>query len=268
MNTSTPDTDSPLRVLLTRSVEDNAEVARLLRVRGVESLSLPMIEIHDLSPDLEKLPPRDEEVVTLLTSRTATEKWLNLRMRLPRAGDLRIRTHLVVGRKSAALLLDRQPNAKILSLADSIEELLEDVLELHEKSRGIAKYQKRSPLLYPCSRLRREIAIDGFNELGYRVCDLPLYEPTLPSSSITKLPLSLDALAPDATLAFFSPSAVENFFTALKENGLGLERVEGFRFAAIGTTTEEALNRRGIEGVVVPERPGIGEMVGEVVGSG
>lgn len=260
----TEETNSTLRVLLTRGTEENDEIARLLRARGVESLSLPMIEIRALSADLQKLPPREDECVILLTSRTATERWLNLRMSLPRAGDVRTRTHLVVGRKSAALLLESQPSARILCLADSVEELLEDVLELHEKSHSIAKYQKRSPLLYPCSRLRRDSAIDGFNELGYRVYDLPLYEPILPKASIDKLPRALEALAPDATLTFFSPSAVENFCTALQENGMGIERVTGFRFAAIGTTTEEALNSKGIEDVRVPGRPGVMDMVGEI----
>ncbi len=257
---------STLRVLLTRSAEENNEIARLLRARGVESLSLPMIEVRDLSPDLKNLPPKEEECVILLTSKSATERWLNLRMSLPKAGDIRVRTHLVVGRTSASLLLDRHPSARILCLANSIEELLEDVLELHEKSHGIAKYQKRIPLLYPCSRLRREVAIDGFNELGYRVYDLPLYEPRLPAASIEKLPRALEALAPDATLTFFSPSAVENFCTALQRNGMGIERVTGFRFAAIGTTTEEALNSKGIEDVMVPRRPGVMEMVGEIAG--
>lgn len=255
--------NSPLKVLLTRSSDDNRDVARLFRTRGVESLSLPMIQIRDITPDLSLLPDPTERLTVLLTSRKATTKWLNLRHERREIADLKIRSHLIVGRRSASFLLAQNPNAEILCLSNSIEELLEDVLALYEKSKAISRYQNRTPLIYPCSLAHMAMA-SGFNEVGYRLHKLPLYEPILPEASIQKLPRSLEALDPEGTILFFSPSAVDHFFQALTENNMGVGDVEGFRFGAIGATTEEALNLKGIEGVMVADRPEVGRLVERV----
>lgn len=259
--------ESGADVLLTRSAEDNRALALRLRQQGIEAVSLPMIEIRPVAPDLSVLPPPDSRATVLLTSRTATRGWLALREREPRVRKIVVNNYLVVGRRSAAVLLADNPEVNILVLANSVEELLEDMIALDRQSGRLNAWLKPTPLLYPCSRLRREEAVAGLTSLRYNVVELPIYEPYLPEPSRDELPMILDTLAPDATLTFFSPSGVDNFFTALAHHNLRPDRIATFRIAAIGSTTAEALYAKGVEEVSIPERPEVGVMVEMVVGS-
>lgn len=255
-------------VLLTRSEEDNRRLAFELRHRGVESLSRPMIEIHSFPPDLSSLPRRGSHVSVLLTSRTATRAWLELRESSPGVGELVVDNYLVVGRRSAALLLTNNPDASMPILANSVEELLEDLAELKRQARIEVSRQSTS-LVYPCSRIRREEGVEGLGKMGYGVIELPVYEPRLPPRAMVDLPITLEALASDAILTFFSPSAVLNFFQIVEQRNLDRARIDTCRFAAIGTTTAEALYERGVEEVLAPRRPELQlfvEMIVEEVG--
>ena len=254
-------------VLLTRSTEDNRAMALRLRQRGIESVSLPMIEIRPIAPDLSTLPPPGTRTTVLITSRTAAHGWLSLRREDARVGNVSLQNYLVVGRRSASILLADDPQVNILVMANSVEELLEDMIALDRQTGRLRTWLKPTPLLYPCSRLRREEAVAGLTALRYRVIELPIYEPHLPARSRDELPMILDALAPNAILTFFSPSGVDNFFTALAHNHLGLDRIAPFRIAAIGSTTAEALYAKGIEEGSIPERPEMGVMVEMIVGS-
>src|SRR5690606_37405948 len=121
---------------------------------GVETISLPMIEIRPVSPDTSPLPSSKTKVTVLLTSRTATRAWLELRQEYPRFREVEVANYLIVGRRSAAILLAEKPEASILALANSVEELLEDLTALSVQTGRLNSWLKPAPLLYPCSRLR------------------------------------------------------------------------------------------------------------------
>jgi len=226
-------------IILTRSPEDNARIAPLFESRGFEVYSAPMIELRPIPKDacgVRQVRRLAGGEPVLLTSAYATELWLDLR-------ETDFHEHApagyyVVGETSAELLREGDPDAPIITVAGSGEELLRD--------ERIAAVER---ILYPCSTERRDTLVEGLRARGVEVIDLPLYSPALPFESRALLPQILTSAPGPLVIAFFSPSAVHHFFI-LSPNIPG-----NTIFAAIGATTAAALRERGIEHVVQPDHP-------------
>jgi uroporphyrinogen-III synthase len=242
---------TPISLILTRSAEDNARIAPLFERRGFTVYSVPMIELRPLSKDacgtrhVRRLAGGEPVV---LTSAYATELWLDLR-------ETDFHEHApaeyyVVGESSAALLREGDPEIPIRAIARSAEDLLRERFDAVER------------ILYPCSTERRDTLVEGLRARGIDVIDLPLYSPALPTASRELLPRILTTVPMPVAIAFFSPSAVENFFR------LSPNIPDGTIFAAIGPTTAQALRDRGVEGIVQPEEPSaeaMAERLGETM---
>lgn len=242
-------------ILLTRSAEDNTRIAPLFESRGFEVYSVPMIELRPIPKDacgVRQVKRLAGGEPVLLTSAYATELWLDLR-------ETDFHEHApagyyVVGRTSAELLREGDPDSPIITIASSGEELLGD-----ERLAGIER------ILYPCSTERRDTLVEGLRARGIDVIDLPLYSPALPFESRSRLPQILTSVEKPLVIAFFSPSAVGHFFS------LSPDIPPNTIFAAIGGTTSAALHERGVEQVVQPEHPSaeaLAEALAEAVGKG
>ncbi len=236
-------------VILTRSADDNRAVAPLFEARGCAVYSAPMIELRPLPKDMCGLRSvrrlaGGERV--LITSAYAAELWLDLREtdfhEHPPAG------YLVVGETSAALLREGDPDVPIDAVAPSADDLLR-----HERVAGRVMGGR---ILYPCSTERRDTLVDGLAGLGIDLVELPLYSPVRPADARPTLLAALADAGPQLGIAFFSPSAVTNFFT------LGIQLPDRVVIGAIGATTAAALAGRGIANPVLPEHPGADALAG------
>jgi len=220
-------------VILTRSHRENSRIAPLFESRGFAVRSAPMIELRRITsvpPDLFEL---SGDATVLLTSAFATGIWLDLRGTLP----VPPAAYLVVGRRSAKLLTESDPDVPIVAVADSAAELLQRIPERHGR------------ILYPCSAERRDETVDELRSREIELVEIPLYSPTLPEHAAETLADATSNAPPPIVFAFFSPSAARNFFSlnpVIPSNAI---------FAAIGRTTAEALREHGAERVIVPGIP-------------
>ncbi len=239
-------------VILTRPLEENQRVAPCFEALGFAVHSVPLIELRPLAKDmcgLRSVRRLAGGEVVLLTSAYAADLWLDLR-----ESDFREHAplgYVVVGDVSAKLLREADPGVPIRALADYGEELL------HCQSlKGIER------MLYPCSMERRDALVDALRARGIDIVELPLYAPVLPEGSRELLPQALAGAEQPVTIAFFSPSAVRNFFSILPEiprNAI---------FAAIGRTTAHALHERGVVDVIIPDRPSSEALAHALAGTG
>lgn len=255
-------------VILTRAESDNQRVAPFFQEQGLQVLSVPLLEIRDLQIDPWEIPDDFGPYLVLITSSRSTTRWLALR---PTLANRDLRGCLVVGRQSALRLYEIDPDTPILVIGHSVEELLEDIVNLRRpfphivgevapEAAGLLRAGSDiNTILYPCSARRREEGVTGLQRLGFRVIELPLYEPVLPAENSALLINVLSNLYRPTALAFFSPSAVENFFHILsvesEEESPPFMLSDHLHFAAIGDTTAEAIYKYGIEDVIISDLP-------------
>jgi uroporphyrinogen-III synthase len=216
-------------IILTRSAEDNARTGRELAARGHATVSVPMIELRPIEQSAERLAslrPSVRDATVLLTSAHATKVWLV--MRYEHFDAAAPASYLVVGASSAAMLAERDPDVPVLAVVGSARELS-----------TVASLVRR--VIYPCSRVRRDEALEIFADRGVEVLQLPLYEPVMPEGAGDHLARALEESTPPRVILFFSPSAVANWFS------LRSDIPPDSIFLAIGPTTTESLRARGVE---------------------
>ena len=242
-----------LTVVLTRTQEDNQEIAPFFEESGIQVISLPMIAIRELQFNAEQFSERRTSTpLVLLTSRRGTEQWLRLRCEDELVKNIEVRGYMIVGKRSEEMIRSAEHDVRVLVVAGSGIELVEKIgggkgdEEKEERGEGRASSEE---VLYPCSTVRRDELLMGLNAIGYRVVELPLYEPILPEESREQFSGVLEEFGGQFVIAFFSPSAVENFFSLWEGDPATLE------CAAIGRTTAAALEDRGITNLIVPEHP-------------
>ncbi|MCC7438234.1 MAG: uroporphyrinogen-III synthase [Armatimonadetes bacterium] len=228
-------------LLLTRTSQENQRVGEYFQQRGFQVLAAPMIELLPIPPSYSMLQhwvaeaAAEADSAILLTSITATSQWLRLLPDLP-VEATRLR-YLIVGERSAGLLRQHYPSCQIVSIAASATELLRHI------------QPPPATILYPCSTQRRDELVVGLRSGGAEVVELPIYQPQLPANAAHQLRDALLAANSPLCIAFFSPSAVVNFIS------LQPKLPRGAIFAAVGSTTAEALRDHGITEVIVPAQP-------------
>ncbi|MCB0713289.1 MAG: uroporphyrinogen-III synthase [Ignavibacteriae bacterium] len=237
------------KLILTRSEADNYRTAPLFKEMGVEVISLPMIEIRELPFSPSLIPILSSPPLILLTSRQGTERWLLLREEETRVASLTLEGYICVGERSAQMIQQREIEAKVVAVAESAHQLI-----AHLESREDVDWTSSRPVIYPCSKFRRDETVDGLSELGFTVVELPLYEPVLPEGSVELLSEIRQRVDSQTIVLFFSPSAVENFFRLWPNAGQQVE------VAAIGKTTGDALRDAGCEKIILPQHPTVEEM--------
>lgn len=224
-------------VLLTRTSQENQRIEHYFQQRGFSVLNAPMIELTPIPPDHLTLAQwlDGHHSTILLTSITATERWINLLPHLP--VDTDALRYFIVGKRSEELLRERHPKSHIDYVANSGTELLRYLHQIPDM------------ILYPCSSQRRDELVDGLRNHGANVMELPLYQPQLPANAAQHLRDALLVAELPLCITFFSPSAVVNFIS------LQPKLPQGAIFAAVGRTTAEALWGYGIVDVIVPTQP-------------
>jgi uroporphyrinogen III methyltransferase/synthase len=245
-------------ILLTRSHEENERIAPEIHRYGFRTLSVPMIEFHPLAVDPLGFRTTNKltgEEPILLTSSRATGAWLELRSGA--FADLHPSGYILVGARSAVMLGDADPDTSILVVAESVADLLSSD-HAAEIFRGV------ETIVYPCSSLRREELVEGLRARRIRLCELPLYRPVVPADASAALRRVIEPLLGEGSdplaFLFFSPSAVDNFFELLS---FPLQSIPPRRaiFCAIGTTTADALRRKGITEVIIPPHPNLAALL-------
>lgn len=221
-------------IILTRSDDDNARIARQLEGRGLDVRSAPMIELRPIEHSTEELDRYAAEVresTVLLTSAHATRRWLELR-RSAFADDAPA-NYLVVGSSSSKLLAEDDPTVPIIAVVDAAADIASVVT-------SVVSSAVRT-VVYPCSRARRDEGIDLLHSRGVDVLELPLYEPVMPADAGPRLRAALADSVPPRAFVFYSPSAVANWFSLLSD--IPPDSI----FLAIGPTTAESLRANGVE---------------------
>ena len=213
-------------------------MAPLFGAQGFAVVDMPLVELRPIAGDacgtrqVRRLAGGEP---VLLTSAFATDLWLDLRESEFR--EHTPRAYYVVGRRSARLLAESDPDVPIAAVAESGEQLLTN------------DFQDVRTLLYPCSTARRDAVVDALVARGIDVVELPLYSPALPDGARERLAGALAADARPVAIVFFSPSAVDNFFR------LSPVIPSGAIFGAIGETTAGVLRAHGVASPVVAEHP-------------
>ena len=225
--------------ILTRSHQENRRLAPVFRRRGFRVFGAPMIELLPIPPDgsitQQWLAAGGSRVI--LTSAAAAQQWLAALPNLSISPDS-VR-YWIVGQRSRDLVQTRFPNSPIEVLANSGAELLRQIPP------GLAG----PAILYPCSSQRRDELVEGLRNRGARVMEFPLYRPQLPANAARRLRTAIRGAGFPLCFVFFSPSAVANFIS------LQPELPHGAIFAAVGSTTAQALRGNGVADVITPPKP-------------
>ncbi|WP_461829027.1 uroporphyrinogen-III synthase [Aquifex sp.] len=221
---------SSSKVILTREEEDIKKDRKLFESQGFEVIELPLIRTLPLPVEL---PLQDYDYI-VFQSQKAVKYFFERWKPSPKA---RI---IAVGEKTVKLL----------------KELGYEVFKLPEKqsAEGLIEIFKNLPegqVLIPKSKIGRRELIEFLRKRGFQVYELDLYttEPVL-----YRKEEFLSRLKEGNFILFYSPSAVNAFFANLQKNGIALEEVE-LRFIAVGETTKRALQDKGIDDVLTPEKP-------------
>ncbi len=238
------------RVILTRTDAENLRTAAAFADVGLATTALPMIEIIDLDPILPTAPDDllSGPISVLLTSHRGAERWLLFRE--GRGADLSIKCYYLVGQRAETMLRREDPDVPIAVTGASISDLQENI---------IARFPNGDSgcVLYPCSRLRRQEAVDGFRAMGLDLIELPLYEPITPPDAAEQARQILATLEPGTAITFFSPSAVDNLLSVTTPASLAPHHL-----VAIGATTAETLYRHGLESSVhIPHHPTLDALI-------
>jgi uroporphyrinogen-III synthase len=150
-------------IILTRTADDNRESAHHFEARGWRVHSAPMIELRAIPRDacgIRSVKRLAGGEPVLITSAHAADLWLD--MRETEFAEENPEAYYVVGRRSAEILRQSDPDVPIRVVARSGEDLL------------AADFGGVGRLLYPCSAERRDTLVEGLRQRGVDVIDLPL----------------------------------------------------------------------------------------------
>ena len=235
------------RVLVTRSADQAAPLARTLTAAGAVPVTLPLIELEDpadwtaLDSALARLDAYDALLFTSANAVRFTAK--RAAARGVALGELNATVICVGPRTAEAALAAGLPVHRVPESRFDAEGVLEVV------SQVVSPRGRR--FLIPRSEIAREFLPDGLRAQGAEVDAVTAYR---------NLPTEVDAGALRAelvsggldALTFASPSTVRRFAELLDEPSLAA--AQRCAIAAIGPVTARALASVGLPANVIPER--------------
>ena len=221
---------SSSKVILTREEEDIRKDKTLFESQGFEVIELPLIRTLPLPVEF---PPQDYDYI-VFQSQKAVKYFFERWKPSPKAKII------AVGEKTAKLLKELGYDTFTVPEKQSAEGLIE-----------IFKDLPQGQVLIPKSKIGRRELIEFLRKRGFQVYELDLYttEPVLYQKEEFSSKLSKGNF-----ILFYSPSAVNAFFANLQKNGIALKDIK-LRFIAVGKTTKGALQDKGIDDVLIPEKP-------------
>jgi uroporphyrinogen-III synthase len=221
-----------MKILSTRVLD--VSTVSFARKKGWEVEVLPFIETfgiltkQDAELILNLTTLRGNHYLLILTSINGV-KWLKKGlegngMKLPSG-----LTALCVGKKTATRAAEQLKAVPFFITENSIE-----LLNVIKKN-----FETGIRFIYPCAKARMDLLPEGMKAEGYELREFAVYETI---ATPVRIPEAFNVIL------FFSPSAVESFFSmnSWPEGALGL---------CVGETTATSLRNRGIEKILTPEVP-------------
>lgn len=154
----------------------------------------------------------------------------------PKIAELKDKNVFAVGIKTKSLL--EENGFKVDVHTDYALDLAEIISLIYNKE----KYT------FFCGNLRREVLPNTLKENKIVFNEIEVYETNLTSKKITN---KLDGIL------FFSPSAVESYFTK--------NIIKNEICFCIGETTAEALEEKEINNIIIAEKPSVNDVVDDVI---
>ena len=252
------------RVLVTRAIEQSAELAGALRATGATPVVVPMIELVPIASaegtaEVARSIAAAESYSTLVfTSSNAVRFFARaLEMKRGEGSSASVRGARVfcVGDATArAALEEGLPVHVIASGRSDAEALLAQLLP------ALSDDDER--VLIPRSQIGRTVIADGLRAAGAEVDSVAFYENRRPAIDEAALREQLVRGKLDV-LTFTSPSTVDHFLACL--DGESREAARHCMIVAIGRTTARRLAEVALPATVVPDRPEIAAMIQALV---
>ncbi len=218
------------KVILTREEEDIERDRPLFEKEGFEVIPLPLIKTLELPWE----PPEESYDYVVFQSQKAVKFFFKKMENLP--PSVRI---VAVGQKTR----------KYLS-GHGFKEIL---IPEEESASGLIKLFKKLPpgkVLIPRSAIGKTELIEFLKEEGFEVTALNIYT----TFGVEYSPSEFRKRLKGDFILFYSPSAVRGFFANLQRSGIPLEDLN-LNFVAVGKTTKEELQKRGVKEVHIPQKP-------------
>jgi uroporphyrinogen III methyltransferase/synthase len=247
-----------MRVLVTRALEQSAELASALRSAGAEPVLLPLIELAP-PDDARTLSALDAAIAHLadydglvFASSNGVRFFARRAREVGRDALSGFRGEVFcVGQKTAeSALAAGLPVHLVATGRSDAEGLLAQILQATRVS--------GRRFLIPRADRGRTLLAEGLRTAGAAVDSPVAYRNVRPPVDVAALRHELEA-GSLAALTFTSPSAVDHFADLLDE--AARRAVADCIVAAVGATTARALRARGIEPDVIPKRPDSRQLV-------
>lgn len=232
-------------VVVTRSPEDGAELARRFEAEGARVLLVPTIEIEptDQGPEVERaLSSLADYDGIILGSQNAAERLFSAAAR--HGASCRDARFFVVGAKTASFVQGEVPGARVEAPAVYRAEAL---VELIRERFGGGLAGRR--FLFPRAPEGRELIIDALSALGAEVQALHLYRIVPAAGPPASVLAALDSAE---IITFMSGRSLENWLRLMPEPA-ARAHLRRAQVALIGPVAQETAARLGIRVDIVPE---------------
>lgn len=232
-------------IVITRSAVQSDSSIKLFEELGASVLQFPTISIIDPS----SFELFDNAVTNLanfdyliFTSANAVKSFSKRITDLSISPDLTKIKVIVTGSKTSESCREEKIKTDIIPPEYSARSIIESVKnDINGKK-----------VFIPCSAIARDELSEGLSEAGAEVTKVPVYDVGLPEvNDVENKIVKLNQNKHDVFI-FTSPSTFENFLTIMKIDKPE-DYFEGSIIAAIGTTTETAINKHGLITDIVPK---------------
>lgn len=245
-------------IVLTRTVEQSRESVSAFSELGADVIIFPTLEIVPPSSweEFDRIVSEHEKIdFIILTSAHA------VRMYAERLAELNLEINykqmkvIAVGSKTYSVCEKYNIPVHIIPRKFSGEGVVE----------ALSKYDLKEKMVFiPRSALGREDLPRGLAELGAIIKAVPVYNVSLPTKdNISENIKKLNSGKPDLFI-FTSPSTFENFLQIMNINN-PVNYFKNFGVAAIGPTTQSAIENKKVKVNIMPDEYTIHGLVQKVI---
>ncbi len=235
---------SKIKILITRREAEAAEFKSALASVEADIVYFPALKMKELENDAVREMFENVESFDFIvfTSANAVKYFLKLKEKYSAKINLRKISVACTGKKTAEYCLSQ--NIRV------------DVLPNNYSAAGLLEFFEANKIngkrfLIPCSSLAREELPEGLKRLGAFVEKTPIYEVGLPEAPEIKGAIECVVEKKPDIFAFTSPSSFMNFLKLLNiENSK--KYFLASTIAAIGSTTQKAIEKQGLKVDIVP----------------